>query len=457
MSRTTQRIEPRATGPARPATDSLLVRGGRVIDPASGHDAVADLLIVEGRIHTLGRAREPAAVTLDAAGLIVCPGLIDMHVHLREPGNEEEETIASGTAAAVAGGFTSVACMPNTQPPLDNEGAIESIFRQAARSASCNVFPIGALTKGRAGRELAEMGQMVRAGAVAFSDDGCGIASSAVMLRALQYAGMFGRTVIQHCEDAELAAGGCMHAGPTATRLGLPGIAAAAEELMVQRDLLLAGLTGTRYHVAHISTRTAVRLVREAKAAGAPVSAEVTPHHLLLTDEACATFDTRFKVNPPLRSAADVEACVAGVVDGTIDCLCTDHAPHAADEKALDFPAAPFGMVGLESAVATSLRALVEPGRIDWPRWVALWTINPARALQIDRGTLAPGAVADVTVIDPQEAWTIDPAAFRSLSRNTPFAGWSVLGRAVLTLVAGRPKYCGREPWREWAKESGGC
>src|SRR5262249_39169164 len=295
--------------------ESILIRGGRVVDPASSRDQIADVLIADGHIRGVGRIDESADRTIHSTGLIVCPRLSEMHVQRREPGNEEEETIATGTAAAVAGGFTTVACMPNTSPPLDNEAAIEFIFRQATRSAKCNVLPIGALTKGRAGAELAEVGQMVRAGAVAFSDDGRGVANSAVMLRAMQYVGMFGKTVIQHCEDHDLACDGAMHQGLTSTRLGLPGIPAVAEEAMVQRDLLLASVTGTRYHVAHISTARAVAMVREAKRRGARVSCEVTPHHLLLSEESCAGYDTQYKVNPPLRTKADAAACVEGIAD----------------------------------------------------------------------------------------------------------------------------------------------
>lgn len=416
----------------------LLIRGGRVIDPAASRDETADVLIENGRIRAVGTLRESADETIDAAGMIVCPGLIDMHVHLREPGNEEEETIASGTAAAVAGGFTTVCCMPNTNPPLDDESAIEFIFRQAARAASCNVLPIGTLTKSRAGKELAEIGQMVRAGAVAFTDDGSGVSNAAVMLRAMQYVKMFGKPVIQHCEDPDLAAGGCMHQGLTSIRLGLPGIPAVAEEAMLQRDVLLAANTGAHYHVAHISTAGSVKLVREAKQHGIRVTAEVTPHHLLLTDEACADYDTNFKMNPPLRGKADVEACRAGIADGTIDCLCTDHAPHGSEEKELEFQQAPFGIIGLETAVPLTIKALIEPGVIDWPTWVACWTIRPARVLGIERGTLAEGAIADVTIIDPNARWKVDASAFHSRSRNTPFDGWDVRGRAFFTIVGGR-------------------
>jgi len=425
--------------------ESILIRGGRVIDPASSHDAVADVLIADGKIRRVGKVSESADRTIDAGGLIVCPGLIDMHVHLREPGNEEEETIATGTAAAVAGGFTTVACMPNTNPPLDNEAAIEFVFRQAARSAHCNVLPIGALTKARAGKELAEIGQMVRAGAAAFSDDGSGVANSAVMLRAMQYVGMFGKPVIQHCEDPDLAAGGCMHQGLTSTRLGLPGIPAVAEEAMIQRDVLLASITGAHYHVAHISTARSVEMVREAKRRGIRVTSEVTPHHLLLSEESCAGYDTHFKVNPPLRTQADVAACVAGIADGTIDCLVTDHAPHGAEEKELEFQNAPFGMVGLETAVPLTIRALIDPGIVDWQRWVACWTMRPARILGISRGAMGIGAIADLTIIDPETRWRIDAGRFASRSRNTPFGGWDVHGRAVCTMVGGEVRFSAEE------------
>lgn len=416
---------------------SILIRNGRVIDPAQSMDRVADVLIQGAVIAAIGDRLAAVEHVIDAAGMIVCPGLIDMHVHLREPGNEEKETIATGTAAAVAGGFTSVACMPNTNPALDTEAAIEFVYRQAARARHCNVFPIGAITKGRGGKELAEMGQMIRAGAVAFSDDGTGVADSAIMFRAMQYAHMLNKPLVQHCEDSSLAGGGCMHAGPTATRLGLPSIPAMAEDVMVQRDLILASTTGARYHVAHISTAGSVDAVRAAKARGIRVTTEVCPHHLLLTDECCATFDTNFKMNPPLRGSADVSACLTGIADGTIDCLCTDHAPHSAEEKSLEFQNAPFGIIGLETAVPLTIKALIEPGLIDWPRWVECWTTAPARVLELNKGTLRVGVDADVTVIDPKHKWTIDAREFKSRSRNSPFAGWSVCGRAVATIVGG--------------------
>jgi len=420
---------------------TTLIRNGRVIDPGQDLDRVCDVLLAEGKVAGVGKIDATADEVIDATGLIVCPGLIDMHVHLREPGDEEEETIASGSAAAVAGGFTSIACMPNTDPPLDKATAIEFVCRQAARAGLCNVFPIGAITKGREGSELAEMGQMVRAGAVAFSDDGRGVASAATMLRALQYITMFNRPLIQHCEDADLTGRGVMNNGAVSVRLGLPGMPAMAEELMLQRDIRLVREVGARYHAAHLSTAGAVKLVRRAKHDGIPVTAEVCPHHLLLTDEACATYDSNYKMNPPLRSRDDVRACLEGVVDGTIDCLVSDHAPHGIQEKELVFADAPFGIVGLETALPLFIKALVTPGLLDWPQLIRRMTVNPARVLGLPKGSLAVGADADVTLIDPDVVWTIDIANFRSKSSNSPFGGWEVRGRAVATIVGGQVKY----------------
>ncbi len=424
------------------STNTLIINNGRVIDPATPHDEIADVTIADGRIAAIGRAKiDSAADVIDAAGQIVCPGLVDMHVHLREPGNEDAETIASGCAAAVAGGFTSIACMPNTTPALDSEAMIEFVYRQAARAALCHVYPIGAITKGREGKELAEMGQMIRAGAVAFSDDGRGVANAAVMIRAMQYAGMFGKPIIQHCEDPNLAEGGCMNAGLTATRLGLPGIPAMAEETMIQRDLLMAQNTGCRYHVAHVSTAGGVDLIREGKKRGIPVTTEVCPHHLLLTDECVASYDTNYKVNPPLRTAKDVQACLAGVADGTIDCLVSDHAPHGREDKETDFPNAPFGIVGLEIALGLFARALIEPGHLTWPALLAMLTAAPARILGIPKGTMSVGADADVTIIDPAARWRVEAASFLSRSHNCPYEGWELTGRPVCTLVGGQVQF----------------
>jgi len=423
-------------------SSTILIRGGRVIDPAQEIDEIVNVAIRDGCIAAIGRqAPTSADEVVDATGLLVTPGLIDMHVHLREPGYEEDETIETGTAAAVAGGFTAVACMPNTDPPLDNDAAIEFVLRQAARTAAARVYPIGALTEGRQGKELAEIGLMVRAGAVAFSDDGDGVADAGVCLRAMRYLSMFERLFIQHCDEPSLSRGGCMNAGPTATRLGLPGIPAIAEVVMVQRDLTLAAQANVRYHVAHISTAGAVELVRAAKRKGQRVSAEVTPHHLLLTDEACATYDTNYKMNPPLRSRADVQACLEAVRDGTIDCLVTDHAPHGRESKEHEFQYASAGIIGLETALPLFIRALIEPGLVTWPRLIAAMSTRPAELLGVGGGTLKVGQPADVTLIDPQTEWTIDPERMRSKSRNTPFAGWKVRGRALGTLVNGQWRY----------------
>ncbi|MBI4579138.1 MAG: dihydroorotase, partial [Planctomycetes bacterium] len=330
---------------------------------------------------------------------------------------------------------------PNTTPALDDETAIEFVYRQADRAGLCNVYPVGAVTKERRGEELAEMGQMVRAGAVGFSDDGRGVGGTGVMFRALQYVRMFDKPIVQHCEDAGLVGGGVMNGGATATRLGLPGMNPIAEDLMLQRDLTLVEQTRGRYHVAHVSTARAVDLVRQAKAAGLPVTCEVCPHHLLLTEEACSTYDTNFKMNPPLRTQRDVDACRRGIADGTIDCLVTDHAPHAQQDKDLEFLDAPFGIIGLETALPLYVKALIEPGLIDWPTLIERLTIRPARVLSLPKGTLAPGADADVTIIDPDAEWTIDVRQFRSKSRNCPFDGWTVRGRAVATIVGGQIKH----------------
>ncbi|MCS7032952.1 MAG: dihydroorotase [Phycisphaerae bacterium] len=424
---------------------SLLIQSGTLLDPSQMLQQRGDLLIEDGKIARLGTDLSPRAKVdrvIDARDRLVVPGLIDLHVHLREPGDEEEETIASGASAAVAGGFTTICCMPNTRPALDNEAQIEFVLRESERVGLARVHPVGAITKGRQGRELAELASMHSRGAIAFSDDGVGVADSSVMRKALQYVKMFDGLIMQHCEDPALS-GGSMHAGLVSTVLGLSGIPAEAEQLMIARDLLLNRTIGTRYHVQHISTAFSVELVRRGKRDGLPVTTEVTPHHLLLTDEDVrrSGYDTNYKMNPPLRTAADVRACIDGVADGTIDILATDHAPHLPEEKELEFPLAPFGILGLEPALALYIKALVEPGHIDWMRLIALMSTRPAQILRLDRGTLRPGSAADVTIIDPNLAWTIDVEQFRSRSRNCPFHGMMVRGRATHTIVGGEVKW----------------
>ena len=426
---------------------SLTIRGGRVIDPATGLDQITDIVMAGGKVARVGDVTRPEGVVLDASGCIVSPGLIDPHVHLREPGHEEKETIATGAASAVNGGFTSICCMPNTSPALDDDGRIEFVYRQAQRANQCNVFPVGAITKGRAGKELAEIGLMARAGAVAFSDDGVAVASAAVMAKALAYIAMTGKVLMQHCEDPELG-GGVMNAGALAVRLGLAGWPRVAEELVIQRDIMLNTALGhgCRYHVQHISSGGSVELVRRARQdlfGQAHITAEASPHHLLLTEDNCSTYDTQYKMNPPLRGRRDVEALLEGIKDGTITVLATDHAPHTREEKELEFAAAPFGIIGLDCALALYAKALIDSGVLDWPAMLAMMTINPARLCGLDgKGTLAEGADADVTVIDPRETWTIDVEQFASRSRNCPFHGWSVTGRPIATIVGGDVKLC---------------
>ena len=423
----------------------LIIKNGRILCPAQGIDQEADLLIEDGRIAGIGRFADKAE-TIDAKGLLVVPGLIDMHVHFREPGKEEEETIASGSAAAVAGGFTTVATMPNTEPPVDNEAAVAFQRLQGERAGKARVLPIGAVSAGRAGERLAEIGQMTRAGAVAFSDDGDCVKNARLMRAALQYAAMFKKPIIDHCEDRNLSGSGVMHAGYWSVKLGLGGMPAAAEETMVARDITLAEATGGRLHIAHVSTASAVDLVRRAKQRGVPVTCEAAVHHLVLTDECVASFDPVFKMNPPLRSAKDVEAVRAGVADGTIDCIVTDHAPHAREEKEVEFPYAPFGVIGLESSLPVLVTKLIEPGLLTWPLAIAAMTVRPAQILGVEAGTLETGRLADVTLIDPKTEWTIDAERFHSKSRNCPFHGWKVRGRAAMTLVGGAAKHDARNP-----------
>ena len=420
---------------------SMLIKNGTVIDPSQGFERQLDVLLENGKIARLGKNLPKADQALDATGRYVVPGLIDAHVHLREPGDEEEETIASGCAAAVAGGFTSIICMPNTKPPLDNDGQITFVLREAQQVDLCNVFPTGAITKGREGKELAEIGSMLSHGAIAFTDDGKGVADAAVMRKALQYARMFDAMVMQHCEEPSLS-GGAMNAGLVSTMLGLPGITSESEDLMIVRDLLLNRSIGARYHVQHLSTAGAVQLVRQAKKEGQRVTAEVTPHHLLLTDECCRSYDSNFKMSPPLRTDKDVKAVIEGVKDGTIDCLATDHAPHLAEEKELEFPYAPCGIIGMECALPLYIKALIEPGHIDWMKLIELMSTRPAQILGLkQKGSLHEGADADLPVIDPTLAWSLDASQFKSKSRNCPFGGWKVTGRATATIVAGQVKW----------------
>jgi len=420
--------------------NDLLITNGRVIDPASGLDQVADVAISGGKITCVDKVRGKAKRTIDAAGMIVCPGLIDVHVHCREPGHEEEETIDTAAAAAVAGGFTTICAMPNTHPPLDDETSINYVIQRAKQADLARVLPVGCITKGREGKELAEMNLMAEAGAVAFSDDGDGVASSSIMQRAMQYARMLDVVLMQHCQDPDLA-GGHMNSGAIAVRLGLAGIAVAGEEIMLRRDLELIERIGCRYHVQHVSSAGSVELLRQAKAEGLPVTAEAAPHHLLLTDAACMSYDPNYKMNPPLRSARDVEALREGVADGTIDCLATDHAPHSAEESELEFSLAPFGIISLECALALYVKALISSGAMDWPALIARMTVNAASIIGQPLGTLAVGAEADVTVIDPKRRWKVNVNKWQSRSRNCPYDGWRLTGRAVATIVSGQVKY----------------
>jgi len=419
----------------------LLLRGGRVIDPAQGLDATLDVMISEGAIEEVGPRVQPrGAQVLDLKGLVVCPGFIDIHTHLREPGREDKETIATGTRAAAAGGFTAVCAMPNTDPVNDTAGITRSIVEKARAEGAVRVYPIGAITRGQKGEELAEFGDLKEAGCVAFSDDGRPVASARVMRRALEYAKAFDLAIIDHCEEPTLAEKACMNEGRVSTVLGLRGQPAAGEAIMVERDVLLAELVGGRVHIAHLSAAASVDAVRRGKARGVRVTAEVTPHHLFLTDEAVREtgYDTNTKMNPPLRSETDREAVLAGLVDGTIDCIATDHAPHTVDDKKVEYDQAANGIVGLETAVALCLDRLVGAGLVELPHLVALLSTNPARVLSLPGGTLAPGSPADVTVLDLGKKRQVDAARFESRSRNTPFGGWILKGWPAMTIVGGR-------------------
>jgi dihydroorotase len=432
-------------------TRTIRIAGGRVIDPSQGIDRVADVWLSGGRVLAVGEAGdEGAELVVDARGKIVCPGLIDCHVHLREPGNEEDETIETGASSALAGGVTTVACMPNTVPPMDTRDAVEYVVLQAKRARKANVYPVACVSKGRKGEERAELGQLVDGGAVAFTDDGAPVSNASLMRQALLYAKMFDRCVMQHCQVMELTGGGVMNEGLVSTRLGLKGMPGAAEDIMVARDIRLAEITGGRLHIQHISTARAVELVRDAKRRGIAVTAEACPHHFTLTDDCLADFDSNFKMNPPLRTREDVEAVIGGLVDGTIEVLATDHAPHAAEKKARELDVAPFGIVGLETLVPITIQALIEPGHLRWSEAIAKLTVHPARLLGLDhrKGSLRPGHDADVTIIDPDVEWTIDAKALVSKSKNTPYGGRRVKGRAHAAIVAGELRYS-REPSAE--------
>ncbi|HEY8498340.1 MAG TPA: dihydroorotase [Limnochordales bacterium] len=417
----------------------MLIRGGRVIDPASGTDGELDVLVEDGRIRRLAALiREGADQVVDARGAWVLPGAIDIHVHLREPGQEHKERIETGTRAAAAGGITAVACMPNTTPAIDSAPMVSHVQQVARQRGAVRVYVIGALTKGRQGHELAEMGEMAEAGAVAFSDDGDTVMDAALMRSALLYASQLGRPVVAHCLDASLARGGVMREGPVATRLGLPGIPAEAETVIVARDVALARATGARLHLAHLSTAESVRIVAQARAEGVPVTAEVTPHHLFLTDEALSGYDPAAKVNPPLGSEEDRQALRRALAEGVIDAVASDHAPHAPEEKAAELDQAPFGAVGLETMLALVLGHLVREGVLTPMQAVAAVSLRPAQVLGLPGGRLAEGEVADITLFDPGAAWVVEPDRLHSMGRNTPFAGWRLVGRPVATMVGGR-------------------
>ena len=445
--------------------NSLLLTGGRVIDPANHFDSAADVLILDGKISAVGKnLSAPAGTeTLDAAGKVVCPGLIDLHVHLREPGQTAKENLATGTTAAARGGFTSVVCMPNTSPAIDNAGTVALIRERASREGLVNVFVAGAISKNIAGEELAQIGSLKRAGVVAVTDDGHCIQNNELMRRACEYARMFDLPVMDHCQDYSLVTDGVMHEGYWSTVLGLRGWPAAGEEMIVARNVLLAELTGAKIHCQHLSTAGSVKLLREAKKRGVPISGEACPHHYVLTDAAIAgsqkfwagdgkllaesqadelpswpAYDTNFKMNPPLRPAKDRDAILEGIADGTIDILCSDHAPHCDYEKEVEFDYAPFGITGLETELALSLMQLVHTKRLSLPDLIAKYTIAPARLLNLPKGTLSKGADADVTIMDPDADWVFCAEDSASKSRNSPFNGWKLTGRAVATIVSGK-------------------
>jgi dihydroorotase len=412
----------------------ILLKGGTLIDPGAGRNEETDILIRDGKIERMGKSiNASSAQVIELKGKVVAPGFVDMHVHLREPGYEHKETILSGCTAAAAGGFTAVCCMPNTNPPIDDESVIHFIQSKAkvVLGGLVDVHPIAAVTVGRKGEHLAPLAEMAAAGAVAFSDDGDPVYDSEIMRRALEYAGMFGKPIIQHAQDPSLTKGGAMNEGFTATELGLPGMPPVAEEIMIARDLKLVGYTGGNYHVAHLSTAGSVELIRQAKSQGMKVSCEVTPHHFAITDDAVRTYDTNTKMNPPLRTADDIEAIKHGLRDGTVDVIATDHAPHSFDEKQVEYQSAPFGIIGLETAVGLAVTELVGKGVITLYQLVEKLSTNPRRILGLPEVKIQEGEIANLTVFDPQVSWVVDPASFKSLSKNTPFGGRRLTGRAI--------------------------
>lgn len=421
----------------------MLLRGARVVDPSQKLDDVLDVLVHDGLIATIGTGLTSSdeAEVVDVGGLVLCPGLIDVHVHLREPGGEHKETIATGARAAVAGGYTAVCAMPNTDPPIDDPASVGYVRSVGLRVGAARVYPIGTISVGQKGERLTEMGEMVDAGAVGFTDDGKPVWDAGLMRLALEYAQAFDVPIANHCEEKSLSRGGSMNEGVISSRLGLTGIPNAAEDVMIARDLLLAELTGGRLHIQHVSTRHGVELIGQAKARGIRVSAEATPHHLTLTDAACDGYRTEAKVNPPLRSEADRAAVVAGMIDGTLDVIATDHAPHHYDEKEQAFDDAPFGLVGLETALGLILTHFVAPGKLSLPDMVERMSCAPARAFNLPGGSLREGSNGDLVVFDPALEWTVDPKMFVSKSRNTPFTDWKLKGRTLLTLVGGRVVY----------------
>ncbi len=419
---------------------NLLIKGGRVIDPVNDVDEVKDIFVRDGKISGVSKKIERSNVKIvNAGGKLVLPGLIDMHVHLREPGREDEETIETGTRAAARGGFTSVACMPNTEPPVDNAGVVKFIMSKAELEGCVHVYPIGSITRGLKGEELSDIGELVESGVVGISDDGEPVTNSDLMRHALEYAGMFGLLVISHCEDKFLSSGGVMNEGCVSTVLGLQGIPAAAEEIMVARDIILAGMTGSRLHVAHVSTCGSVDLVRKAKEKGINITAETAPHYFILTDEEVRSFDTSTRVNPPLRTARDLEAVIEGLKDGTIDAIATDHAPHTVVEKEQEFAIAPPGIAGLETAFSLVVTGLVDKGILTFKEAVCKMAVNPARILGLKKGTLTEGADADITIVDPDKEYVVNDEDFVSKSKNTPFIGRKVKGFVETVIVNGKP------------------